>query len=283
MLRSDIQQKTGLTRKAIEYYEYKGLIKPNKLENGYRDYSNSDLDCLNKIVLYKKLGLSLDQIKEILLNGKNALPSILRKREYKLEIENERKDILQMIIDGKDKDIIDTKLKIIDRKESIYPRLERAFPGYFGQVMFSSYKPFLDDELEDKNKKYFDIYIEYLDNLPELELTNKEKEYIESTSSSIDMNLLDKINSDKVEAIDNLEDWFNENEDIIKEYDRFIKSDEYQKSPIKNIKDKIKNFMLENKYYEIAIPLIRKFSPKYDNYYNKLLAANEKFISLKDD
>lgn len=214
---------------------------------------------------------------------KNALPSILRKREYKLEIENERKDILQMIIDGKDKDIIDTKLKIIDRKESIYPRLERAFPGYFGQVMFSSYKPFLDDELEDKNKKYFDIYIEYLDNLPELELTNKEKEYIESTSSSIDMNLLDKINSDKVEAIDNLEDWFNENEDIIKEYDRFIKSDEYQKSPIKNIKDKIKNFMLENKYYEIAIPLIRKFSPKYDNYYNKLLAANEKFISLKDD
>lgn len=119
--------------------------------------------------------------------------------------------------------------------------------------------------------------------MPELELTNKEKEYIESTSSSIDMNLLDKINSDKVEAIDNLEDWFNENEDIIKEYDRFIKSDEYQKSPIKNIKDKIKNFMLENKYYEIAIPLIRKFSPKYDNYYNKLLAANEKFISLKDD
>lgn len=39
MLRNEIQNKTGLTSKAIEYYEEKGLIKPLKLENGYRDYS----------------------------------------------------------------------------------------------------------------------------------------------------------------------------------------------------------------------------------------------------
>ena len=39
MLRSEIQKETGLTRKAIEYYEDKGLIHPQKSENGYRDYS----------------------------------------------------------------------------------------------------------------------------------------------------------------------------------------------------------------------------------------------------
>lgn len=43
MLRNEIQEKTVLTRKAIEYYEEKGLIKPLKLENCYRDYSNQDL------------------------------------------------------------------------------------------------------------------------------------------------------------------------------------------------------------------------------------------------
>lgn len=283
MLRNDIEKRTGLTRKAIEYYEYKGFIKPNKLENGYRDYSDNDLDCLNKIVLYKKLGLSLDQIKDIILNGKKLLPSVLRKKEYQLEIENERKDILKMLIDGKDEDMINSKLRSIDIKESIYSRLESAFPGYFGQVMFSSYKPFLDDALEDKNKEYFDNYIEYLDNLPKLELTNEEKEYIESTSSSIDMNLIDNINSNKLEAIDNFETWFYENKEIIKEYDSFKNSCEYQKSPMKNIQDKIKSFMLENKYYETAIPLIRRFSPKYNNYYNKLIIANEKFINLKDN
>ena len=37
MLRNEIQKKTGLTRKAIEYYEEKGLINPKTVENGYRD------------------------------------------------------------------------------------------------------------------------------------------------------------------------------------------------------------------------------------------------------
>mgnify|MGYP000870507350 FL=1 len=39
MLRSEIQNKTGLTRKAIEYYEDKGLINPHRLENGYKSYN----------------------------------------------------------------------------------------------------------------------------------------------------------------------------------------------------------------------------------------------------
>ena len=55
MLRNEIQNKTGLTRKAIEYYEEKGLIKPLKLENGYRDYSEEDMKILSKISLFDKL------------------------------------------------------------------------------------------------------------------------------------------------------------------------------------------------------------------------------------
>ncbi|HES7641917.1 TPA: MerR family transcriptional regulator, partial [Streptococcus pyogenes] len=51
MLRNEIQNKTGLTRKAIEYYEEKGLINPQKTENGYRDYSENDLEVLIQISL----------------------------------------------------------------------------------------------------------------------------------------------------------------------------------------------------------------------------------------
>lgn len=36
---------------------------------------------------------------------------------------------------------------------------------------------------------------------------------------------------------------------------------------MRQIQDKLKNFMKENQYYKIAIPLIRKFSKSYDNYY----------------
>ena len=48
MLRSEIQKETGLTRKAIEYYEDKRLIHPQKSDNGYRDYSTKDLEILKK-------------------------------------------------------------------------------------------------------------------------------------------------------------------------------------------------------------------------------------------
>ena len=51
MLRNEIQKLSGLTRKAIEYYEERGLINPKKSENGYRDYSEKDMQILTKISL----------------------------------------------------------------------------------------------------------------------------------------------------------------------------------------------------------------------------------------
>ena len=39
--------------------------------------------------------------------------------------------------------------------------------------------------------------------------------------------------------------------------------------------------MEENDYYEVAIPLIRKFSKSYDEYYKKLLKANEQYLNHK--
>ena len=51
---------------------------------------------------------------------------------------------------------------------------------------------------------------------------------------------------------------------------------------MKQIQDNFQNFIKENQYYEIAIPLIRKFSNSYDNYYKKLLKANEQYLYNKN-
>lgn len=79
MLRSEIQKITGLTRKAIEYYEDKGLINPRKLENGYRDYGDRELMILTKISLLRKLGISLTDIERCLPSDENALSSVKKK------------------------------------------------------------------------------------------------------------------------------------------------------------------------------------------------------------
>ncbi|MCR8968750.1 MerR family DNA-binding transcriptional regulator [Facklamia sp. 7083-14-GEN3] len=36
MLMNEVREKTGLTRKAIEYYEEKGFITPERESNNYR-------------------------------------------------------------------------------------------------------------------------------------------------------------------------------------------------------------------------------------------------------
>ncbi len=57
------------TRKALRIYEEKGILIPDRHDemNDYRYYSNKQLDDLFIILKYKKLGFSLQEIKEILI------------------------------------------------------------------------------------------------------------------------------------------------------------------------------------------------------------------------
>ncbi len=40
--------------------------------------------------------------------------------------------------------------------------------------------------------------------------------------------------------------------------------------------------MIDNNYYQVAIPLIRKFSKSYNMYYEKMIKANERFMNIKN-
>ena len=52
----EVEERTGLPRANIRYYESEGLIHPNRGENGYRDYRQEDVDTLLKIKLLRQLG-----------------------------------------------------------------------------------------------------------------------------------------------------------------------------------------------------------------------------------
>lgn len=61
---------TGLEKTAIRYYEEKELIKPFRMENGYRNYSDKDIADIQFIQMLKLAGLSLKDI-QLLLALKN--------------------------------------------------------------------------------------------------------------------------------------------------------------------------------------------------------------------
>lgn len=282
MKRSEVEKITGLRRKAILYYEEKELISPAIEENNYRNYSKEDLDRLIKISLYRRLGLNISEIKNILYSNNKDIGKILRGRDYKIELEKSKKNLLERIIRGDDLKEITDELNTLEKEESIYEKLTRIFPGYFGQAFFMTYKPFLKEKLKENEEKAFNEYVSFLDKLPEIDFTEEEKNYIENLTNDFKNEDLEKINNEKIKAAYNIEDWIKKNEENVKAYEKFLESDDYKNSPLKTIRDKIKNYMIKNNYYEVALPLIRKMSPAYDDYYKKLLESNEKFLRQVD-
>ena len=139
----------------------------------------------------------------------------------------------------------------------------------------------MNEHLREDGKEAYKKFVNYLDSLPSFNLSKEEQDYIEEVSSAFDMKVLKEVNASKIEAIENAEKWLTENKNIIAQYQDYKNSDNYKNSPMKTIQDKLQTFMLDNKYYEIAIPLIRKFSKSYDQYYKKMLIANEQYLNAR--
>lgn len=68
---------------ALHHYDKIGLLVPLKSENGYRTYSQEDLERLQVILYYKYLGFSLEKIAELLKEERtDLLPHLTRQLDY---------------------------------------------------------------------------------------------------------------------------------------------------------------------------------------------------------
>ena len=61
----EIEERSGLQRSNIRFYEKEGLLHPQRQENRYRDYSEEDLQQLLKIRLLRTVGLPLEELKAL--------------------------------------------------------------------------------------------------------------------------------------------------------------------------------------------------------------------------
>lgn len=284
MKSNEVQKQTGLTRKAIEYYESQGLFSPDRDENGYRNYSDADVRLLKQINLYRQLGLGLSEIKRILQSDckKEILAELAREKNIRLEIDRQRQELLSSLMSGLSPDDIEQRLRSIEAQESIFERLCRVFPGYLGQSVFVNYRPYLQGKIETvEQQKAYEDYVDFLDQMPDLQLTQEEQRFMEEVSSEISVEMLDTVNAAKTAAIEDTQKWLQENKNTINAYEQMKNSEELKSLPIWSVQKKLKTLMEESGYYEYAIPLLRQMSPAYDEYYNKLLKADAGFQQLR--
>ena len=75
-----------VTIKALRYYEKEGLLIPKHIDNfnGYRYYESNQLIDISKIISLKQVGLSIEEIKRIIIN-KEPIDVILKSKKEELE------------------------------------------------------------------------------------------------------------------------------------------------------------------------------------------------------
>ena len=81
----DVEERTGLSRSNIRFYEKEKLIEPSRNEsNGYRDYSENDVENIKKIAYLRTLGISIEDIRSI-ISEKVTLQEMLEKQKEVLK------------------------------------------------------------------------------------------------------------------------------------------------------------------------------------------------------
>ncbi|HHW48773.1 MAG TPA: MerR family transcriptional regulator [Clostridiaceae bacterium] len=64
---SRLAEIAGISTRTLRYYDEFGLLSPARISsNGYRIYSQKEVDRLQQILFYRELGVPLDEIKKIL-------------------------------------------------------------------------------------------------------------------------------------------------------------------------------------------------------------------------
>ena len=75
---SEVSRRTGVSIRSLRYYEQKRLLCARRLENGYRDLDEEEIERVQTIQMYLSLGLNTVQIEEILnCTGISPLPQPL--------------------------------------------------------------------------------------------------------------------------------------------------------------------------------------------------------------
>lgn len=85
MLIKDVERLVGITQKNIRFYEKEGLLAPRRQAgNGYRDYTEEDVQRLQRIKLLRKLDVPLEEI-GAMLSGRLTLAEGMRRHLVTLE------------------------------------------------------------------------------------------------------------------------------------------------------------------------------------------------------
>lgn len=279
MLIHEVTKSCNLTKKAVEYYVEQGLVCPCVLENGYRDFSKQDIERLKQIALYRKLGFSILEIKEVMASPEK-LKSIFYQKTLAFEQEKVKQDILQRLCNGESLEELELEINQINAKTIIRKKLMDLFPSYYGKFISLNFARYLTGKIETKEQmEAFQEIIDFFDNVPDIEIPKDLQEYLDTyLERYANEEIINNILQARDKNMENIDEFVRKNKETLDQYKEYRETEEFQNSPANRVMELMKQICSTNGYYDKFIPAMRKLSPLYNEYYQQMLKANEQFI-----
>ncbi len=94
----EIAKLTGVSLRTIRFYDEKGLLKPvTHSEAGYRYYDRDSVERLQRILVLKYLGFSLQQIEEMIKTNEGIEPQLSRQKSLLIQRKRQLEEIISTI------------------------------------------------------------------------------------------------------------------------------------------------------------------------------------------
>lgn len=280
MLINEVCKKCRLTKKAIAYYVEQKLVQPGMLENGYRDFSAADVERLKRIAILRRLGLSVQSIKEVLHEGgQGALYKVSESKRIEIEAKKTKQALVQQLAEKQDWEYTNSQLEVLEKRQTILQRLLNVFPGYYGKYISLHFARYLNEPIvSDEQQEAFDAVIDFLDNVS-CELPPDLQQYLDEITKDFDEAFVETVFANMNDAISDTEKYVAENKETLERYMQLKQSDEFKTSLAYRLQEHLRKLNSENGYDTIFIPAMKKLSRSYRKYHDDLEKANEIFLS----
>lgn len=271
---NEVCEQTGLTKKAINWYEQQGLIRVATDANGYRCFTKRDVERLEEIRLLRSLELSAKEIKAVLESADK--PALLRELRRQKQRELERMERRCQYFD-----------RLIQRYEPqefhrlqqeleggpVCRRLEQAFPGLFGKLLLAHFLPYLGEPIKTPEQAVaYENIVQFLDNVElKLPLTLRllyrfcGKAYEGSYNPETGINRMLSAQGEELEAF----------KKTVRRQALLRQKWYVKHNPLARARRTLYKRLEAAGYYRVFLPNLRILSPAYADYCDRLQALNQ--------
>ncbi len=277
---NEVTQQVDLSKRAIKYYEEQGLLTVKKDSNGYRNYTEENLTTLKEIAVYRKLGINISDIKQLLKSKDiQLLETIYEQKASDLHVQQKQLEALRSYIQDHN---VDRIYESVDY-QTIAQALQDMIPGFYGYYFMNHFMPYLQIPITTKEQRIaYENIIQFWDNTTiRIPFFMKLMNFIfyRFTPKASMEQMVSRMESQIQQYLNPSEEEYKKLKEQTIRNVKLKNSLFYKYHPIFISQRKFMKQLQKQGYNDIFIPNMIALSPKYKEYHDALMNINNRICN----